>query len=157
MKDCSLYVLRSASKQQLDAIFTDAGLPLHVCPLSDVALCLLLYYLLLFILCLAGHLSPILCCCYLLGFLWWLTRLRNGRIERSIRANMNYKCCGLPACLGTSESSRKRCLCIVKDNHSEKPQTMSCYKNRNPRPLGMESEHRVWFFAIPFVSIVMNC
>ena len=28
--------------------------------------------------------------CYLLGFLWWLMRLRNGRIERSIRASMNY-------------------------------------------------------------------
>ena len=83
-------VLCTASKQQLDAIFNDPGHPLHVGHPSDLALCLLVYYLLLFLLCFAGHLSQILCCCYLLGFLWWLMRLRNGRIERSIRASMNY-------------------------------------------------------------------
>ena len=83
-------VLRTASKQQLDAIFNDPGHHLYVGPLSDVALCLLLYYLLLFLLCFAGHLSQILCCCYLLGFLWWPMRLRIRRIERSTRASMNY-------------------------------------------------------------------
>ena len=92
MHDCSLYddfcVLCTASKQ-LDVIFSDPGHPLYVGPLSGVALCLLLYYLLLFLLCFAGHLSQTLCCCYLLGFLWWLMRLRIGRIERSIRASMN--------------------------------------------------------------------
>ena len=46
-------------------------------------------------------------------------------------------------------------LCIIEDHQSEKPQIMLCYQNqKNPRPMGMESEHIVWFYKVGYMRLL---
>ena len=84
--------------------------------------------------------------------------MRNGTIERSIRASMNYNSFVDYQFALAHLSHPGRDVCALSRTISLRSHK-SCHalKTRRIPTSGMESEHRVWFYAIRFVSIVMNC